>query len=747
MALVLIFALLLPAAASEGDGADAEDALAAYCIECLSSGADYADDELIVVYNSTGSIDLEDAGIVSADEVFSSDDEVTAVVRIDDDVTLAEAMEALLGDPDISWVQPNYTYELLDTSSGTSVESDAAAAQYYLWESSFVEAWEYVRVEGNVTIAVLDTGCSLDHEDLTDNVDSELAYDVTTGKLLKNSRVRNNGDSMGHGTNVCGVIAASAANGVGIAGASYDANILPIKIFDEMENCTTADVIAGYDYLDGLISSGELTDLKVINMSVGYYSTGTTAEDIALESVITDMLEENGVITVCAGGNDSDGINESPYCYPADFEVCVSVTAVNRSGANAYFSDFNDAKDISAYGVDIYTTDSDGGYCYVSGTSFAAPQVSAAAALLWAADESLSPYEVIAILQASADEVTGNVHEESGSAGILNMLAAVEYLSGGISDIIELYGSDRYETMTAIVQEAFSGSGSTYAVVADGYNFPDALSAASLAGVLDAPIILISENTVSDALSVLAGLGVTDVYIVGGTSSVSSGTERKINDSGIRTVRIAGETRQETALEIANEVPALSGADASDTCLVASGTSFSDALCGSPYSYWSSSPVYLTESDGSLSDEVLSAIEEGGYSNVIVLGGTSSVSAGAFSALEGIGGVSVTRLGGSTRYETSELIAEWSVSRGMSYNGLAVASGSSFPDALSGSALCGQTGSVLLLSNTTSEDSSVLQSVLEENADSISLLYILGGNASVGSSIRRMISRVLIQGE
>ena len=313
----------------------------------------------------------------------------------------------------------------------------------------------------------------------------------------------------------------------------------------------------------------------------------------------------------------------------------------------------------------------------------------------------------------------------------------------GSQKLVELYGSDRYETMTEIAQEAFGVSGSVYAVLASGSNFPDALAAAALAGVLDAPVILVSDSTISDALEELEELGVTDVYIAGGTSTVSSSIESKLTAAGIQVERLWGETRQETAIEIANEVLELSGSDASDTCLIASGTSFPDALCGSPYSYWSSSPIYLTEKDGSLSDEVLSAIKEGGYSNIIVLGGTSSVSEEAFSALEEISGVSVTRLGGLTRYETSELIAEWSVSQGMSYDGLAVATGRSFPDSLTGAALCGKNGSVLLLSASTVSGSSVLFDVLSENSDEISYVYILGGKSSVSSSIRTEIRSVL----
>ena len=388
----------------------------------------YASDEVIIVYaDSDEAQDAEDAEIISAAEEITTDDSTdgTAVLaQLADDISVEEAIEILEEDPAIDYVQPNYSYSILTTTEedSASVSSDASEdTQYYLYSSAFTDAWEYAASDGSVTVAVLDTGCNLTHEDLAENLNTALAYDVTTGTLLSESDVANNGDAMGHGTYVCGVISAVADNGTGIAGASYNATILPVKVFDSEGECTTADLIAAYAYLDALIESGELTDLKVINMSIGYYSDGSSDADTALETVIADMLEENGVLTVCAGGNSGS----TDACYPADFDVCVSVTAVNAAGENASFSDYNDAKDISAYGVDIYTTSADGGYTTVSGTSVAAPQVAAAAALLWAADATLTASEVVSLLQETSTEIQGNLHEETMDNGIVNAGAAV----------------------------------------------------------------------------------------------------------------------------------------------------------------------------------------------------------------------------------------------------------------------------------------------------------------------------------
>lgn len=313
--------------------------------------------------------------------------------------------------------------------------------------------------------------------------------------------------------------------------------------------------------------------------------------------------------------------------------------------------------------------------------------------------------------------------------------------------VSEIYGENRYETMAQIAEETFGESGSTYAVIATGTNFPDALAAASLAGALDAPVILISDQKADEVVEELTDLGVTDAYIIGGTSSVSEDAENKIEEAGIGTKRIAGEDRFDTAVQIAEEVLQLteaSGKETSDTCIVASGAVYSDALSGSPYAYWSASPIYLVKKDGSISTDTLVSIADGGYSNIVVLGGTSSVSEETQELLEEIAGVeSVTRLGGKDRYETSQLTAEWSVEQGMCYDGLVIATGTAFPDALAGSALCGQRGSVLLLAAATAEKSSVLSEVLTEQAGSISKADILGGTSSVGEDVREMIREIL----
>ncbi|BAK44097.1 subtilisin-like serine protease [Eggerthella sp. YY7918] len=380
---------------------------------------------------------LQDMGVVEQEEIAPVTEEqgAVAVAQLSDGITTEEAIQQLEETPGIAYVQPNYSYSLLTTtiSDPYCVTSRDASTdnQQYLFDSKIIDAWDYAKVEGSVTVAVIDTGCNLNHPDLQGTIDAANAYDVTSGMPLGQSGVANGGDANGHGTLVSGVIAAQANNGQGIAGASYNANILPIKVFDENNICTSADIIAAYAYLDGLLDAGSVPNLRVINMSLGYYSEGGDEADEALRQSIASMLTEHDVLTVCAGGNgDASGQANTATCYPSDFEECLSVTALDESGANASFSDYNAAKDIGAPGVNILSTDVSGDYSMATGSSMAAPQVASVAALLWAAAPSMPSSQVMETLKSTASEVTGNVHEESGSAGALNAQAAVAQVLG-----------------------------------------------------------------------------------------------------------------------------------------------------------------------------------------------------------------------------------------------------------------------------------------------------------------------------
>lgn len=430
------------------------------------AGADVAENQIIVVYEDVDtskkeseeiqkqtSQALEDMDIEVTEQIMESDEQQGTIVlaEIPEEMDLEDALENVQKEDGVKYVQPNFTYRTLE--GGVSV-NDPYAGKYqgsgegdYLEATHVKEAWNGVKTEKQTVVAVLDTGCRLTHEDLKENILADYAYDAYSEKQLTASGTANNGDVSGHGTYVCGLIAAEANNGVGIAGTSYNAGIIPVKVFGEsQDDATTESLLKGIEYCKQLIKDGKIANLRVMNMSIGYYGKedgSKDTEDLALQEAIRLMRNQYNVLTVCSGGN-GDGVS-TPYTkpiYPSDFEECLSVTALDSQGKDAPWSDYNEAKDISAPGVHLMSTgvDSDSSYNGdLSGTSMAAPVVSGICALLWASNPNLSVDEVVQTLKNTADPISGNDERrdgtgtETGSSGVVNAAKALKELGVDLS--------------------------------------------------------------------------------------------------------------------------------------------------------------------------------------------------------------------------------------------------------------------------------------------------------------------------
>lgn len=421
------------------------------------TGQESVENEVLVVYDDAGTSgansekiqnianqSMKDLNIMVTETISESSEDLgtIAAAEIPEDMNVTDAAEILMDNEGISYVQPNYIYQPLENIDQCAVNDEYvvdAEKTYYLENAHVKEAWEIAKCEKGVAVAVLDTGCRMDHTDLKNNI-SDKAYDVYYGKPLTADSTVYGGDAagegnLGHGTHVCGLIGAQANNGIGIAGTSYNAEIIPIKIFDDQgKNATTKSILNGLIYCQNLIDDNEVSNLRVINISAGAYFND--AVDLVLENQIETLADDYNVLCVCAGGN-GDATTRQPLTdalYPADFDECLSVTSLDKEGNNSSWSDYNMEKDISAPGEGILSTHckETNYYKTMSGTSMSAPIVAGICALLWAENPELTVDQVKAAIESTADPVPSNETDGreglTGSFGAINAKAALEYV-------------------------------------------------------------------------------------------------------------------------------------------------------------------------------------------------------------------------------------------------------------------------------------------------------------------------------
>lgn len=301
-------------------------------------------------------------------------------------------------------------------------------------------------------------------------------------------------------------------------------------------------------------------------------------------------------------------------------------------------------------------------------------------------------------------------------------------------------GTTRYETMDKLVGAGnFKIEGTT--ILASGTNYPDALAASSLAGDRNAPILLTDPKSLSEETKArLRRINPQILFIVGGEAAVSSKVEKSVEEllgESCTVIRLAGQTRYDTSLRVASL-----NSGRSDTVIIATGGNYADALSISPYAYASGSPVLLCDSKSGLSADAIAAIGKGGYTKAVIVGGTAAVPRKVESQLRSAGAGKITRLAGSTRYETSAKIADFELSSGLGFtmDGLLLATGRNFPDALAAGPLAGRGPSPLLLVD---PGASYACSYLSGHRNEISRVTVVGGNAAIPDSDARKIAQTL----
>ena len=316
-------------------------------------------------------------------------------------------------------------------------------------------------------------------------------------------------------------------------------------------------------------------------------------------------------------------------------------------------------------------------------------------------------------------------------------------------------GGDRMETMQMIDDEGFAAGSCANIVLASAGDFPDALCASALAGTFDAPIVTSWDkgSLSGEAKEQIGRLAASDgakVWIVGGSAAVPASAEAELEAMGCEVERLAGEDRYETGLKIMGQVQ--KAETRSDTVIVATGLDYADSLSIGPWAYASGSPIVCVGGDGALDEAQVEAVEAGGYTKVLVLGGDARVDYGRLQS--DLPGLEAMRIAGKTRVETSASIAEWATggleqagqegfapSVELGFGGMGVANAWGFADALPAAGLQGKKGACILLvdSNPKEQKSTfaIIDSLLGSHSEELrsSLSYILGGEKAVSYTV------------
>ena len=271
--------------------------------------------------------------------------------------------------------------------------------QYFLSITQAIDAYDITHGDTNIVIGIIDTGFDVYHEDLAQNIKYNYAdpingIDDDGDGFVDNYRgwdMANNDNnpvgSLPHGSHVAGSACATTNNGIGVAGTGYLTKFLPIKATDDDSGALSA-------CYEGVVYAAD-HGCQIINCS-----WGSPAQSMLCNDVIK-YAQSRGCLVVAAAGNTGTDVKY----YPASCDGVISVCATNSADNKWNGSTYNHRVDVAAPGEGIFTASGSGKYQSSSGTSFAAPIVSAAAALVWSVRPNLSAVQIGELLRTTADNI------------------------------------------------------------------------------------------------------------------------------------------------------------------------------------------------------------------------------------------------------------------------------------------------------------------------------------------------------
>ncbi len=358
---------------------------------------------------------------------------------------VGKAVLALRGLDVVEYAEPNYLVK------SCAVPDDTQYASQYGHQIIQSEiAWN-TRTEArtsagaDVVVAVLDTGCDLDHEDLAGNIWTNPGEtgDDGAGGFKETNGLDDDGNGyvddwrgwdffwgdndpsseaagiFDHSTHCCGIIGARGNNALGVCGVCWRVKIMVLKFEDVDDTGTVADAIEAIQYASSF-------GVRIMSNSWGVFGGQSRA--------LTDAIAASDALFVAAAGNDGTDNDQTPF-YPTSLP-CGNILSVAASTSADVLTSWScyglHSVDIAAPGSGILSTTRGDTYSSWSGTSMSAPFVAGAAALLLAEYPGLSTAELKHKLLASSDRIAACAGKMT-SEGRLNISRAIRPVVGSPS--------------------------------------------------------------------------------------------------------------------------------------------------------------------------------------------------------------------------------------------------------------------------------------------------------------------------
>lgn len=394
-------------------------------------------------------------------------------------VDTLDQIQSLVYAGQVEVVEPDYEAELFDVTPVAPYDP-RLSSQSLLTGAYGVKvqsAWEAGLTGDGVTVAVVDSGINEDHEDVPAKIgrgryffyreEENGRYELTTKTASGASVTKRYGyyssnnwiDNTGHGSMVSGVIAAATDNGKGIASIAPEATILPIRCFTSTPGHVgglTSNLISGINYA---VANGA----DIINMS-----WGLTKESASLKTAV-DAAYQAGCILIAAAGNDGNVTNQ----YPAAWDNVISVGSVDMNGRLTSYSQRVTSVNVCAPGGTSSSPTVSLGHssptAYLSkiGTSFSAPAVAAAAALLLQADPTMTQTDFLKLLNDTSHQLSNPIDQRYSGAGWMDIQALLDAAGYAGSSIIHTGSGLQVYASYHPTKDSSNGSVVT---VAAGYN-------------------------------------------------------------------------------------------------------------------------------------------------------------------------------------------------------------------------------------------------------------------------------------